>query len=360
MDYFLYVFSDPPAGQCSHSATICGLTYGPQKYLRSLESPPKLEVSDRKLINYIDLNFVKHSTLKMPLTPQSTYTLNNGVKIPVIALGVYKTENNVAKDVVYDALEAGYRHFDSAELYGNEAEVGEGIAKWLKDTGTDRSEIFYTTKIYDTHQGYEEAKKQIDVSLDRVKALGYIDLILIHSPLTSKKKRLGTWKALQEAVNEGKVKSIGVSNFGIHHLKELLSWEGLEIKPVTDQVELSPWLTREELDKYCKSEDILLQAYCPLTRCEKFGDATLVKLSEKYGKSPAQILIRWSLQKGFNVLPKSGNKKRLVQNLDVFDFEILGEDINALSQPGAKESFAGWAADPLEFKDDDEAEYREI
>lgn len=284
----------------------------------------------------------------MSLTAQSTYILNNGVYIPVIALGVYKTGTNVAKQVVYDALELGYRHFDCADLYGNESEVGEGIAKWLKDTGVKREEIFYTTKIFDAQQGYEEATKQIDVSLERVKHLGYIDLMLIHSPLTSKAKRLGTWKALQEGVKAGKIKSIGVSNYGIHHLKELFEWDGYEIEPVVDQVELNPWLMRTELHDFCKSKNILLQAYSPLTRCMMFGDPTLVKLAEKYGKSPAQILIRWSLQMGFNVLPKSEKKTRLAQNLDVFDFEILDEDMAALSHPKSKDLFTGWDSDPVE------------
>lgn len=286
----------------------------------------------------------------MSLTAKSTYKLNNGVSIPVIALGVYKTGTNVARQVVYDALQAGYRHFDSAEIYGNEAEVGEGISKWLQDTGAKREEVFYTTKIYDSDQGYEKALKQIDVSLDRVKSLGYIDLILIHTPLTNKEKRLGTWKALQEAVKAGKVKSIGVSNFGIQHLKELFEWDGYEIEPVVDQVELSPWLTRSELHEFANANNILLQAYSPLTRGVKFNDPTLVKIAKKYNKSPAQILIRWSLQQGFNVLPKSENKQRLTQNLDVFDFELLDEDLAELTHPGSLEMFTGWYSDPVGFQ----------
>lgn len=286
----------------------------------------------------------------MSLTARSTYKLNNGVSIPVIALGVYKTDTNVAKQVVYDALEAGYRHFDSAEIYGNEAEVGEGISKWLQDTGTKREEVFYTTKIHDADQGYEKALKQIDISLDRVKSLGYIDLILIHTPLTNKEKRLGTWKALQEAVKAGKVKSIGVSNFGIQHLKELFEWDGYEIEPVVDQVELSPWLPRRELHEFANAHNILLQAYSPLTRGEKFDDPTLVKIAKKYNKSPAQVLIRWSLQQGFNVLPKSENKKRLTQNLDVFDFELLDQDLAELTHPESLELFTGWYSDPVGYQ----------
>lgn len=285
----------------------------------------------------------------MTLTVNSTFKLNNGATIPVIALGVYKTSTNIARQVVYDALKAGYRHFDSAEFYGNEREVGDGIVKWLKETGEKRESVFYTTKIFNNHQGYLKAAKQIDVSLNEVKGLGYIDLILIHSPLTNREARLGTWKALQEAVKAGKVKNIGVSNYGIHHLEELLGWDGLEILPVVDQVELSPWLTRLELAKWAKSKNILLQAYSPLTRGMKFKDPTLVKLSKKYGKSPAQILIRWSLQKGFNVLPKSENKQRVIENLDVFDFEILDEEMAELSHPEAKEIFSGWGVDPLEY-----------
>lgn len=285
----------------------------------------------------------------MALTVNSTFKLNNGNTIPVIALGVYKTSTNVAKQVVYDALEAGYRHFDSAEFYGNEREVGEGIAKWLKEKGEKRESVFYTTKIFNNHQGYQKAARQIDASLSEVKELGYIDLVLVHSPLTNRELRLGTWKALQEAVEAGKIKNIGVSNYGIHHVQELLEWEGLKIKPVVNQVELSPWLTRHELDEWSKKHDILLQAYCPLTRGIKFSDPVLVEVSEKYGKTPAQVLIRWSLQMGFNVLPKSEKKLRVIANLDVFDFEISEEDMNKLTHPEAKEIFSGWGVDPLEY-----------
>lgn len=285
----------------------------------------------------------------MALKVDSTYKLTSGATIPVIALGVYKTGTRIAKQVVYDALVAGYRHFDTAELYGNEQEVGEGIEQWLQETGEKRELVFYTSKIYDNHQGYQAAAKQIEVSLDRVKGLGYIDLMLIHSPLTSKAERLGTWKALQEAVKAGKIKSIGVSNYGIHHLNELLEWDGLEILPVVNQVELSPWLMRSELNEFCRSKDIYLQAYCPLTRGHKFGDSSLVKISEKYNKSPAQVLIRWSLQMGFIVLPKSEKKERIISNLAVFDFNLTEEDMVELSHPDEKVIYAGWYQDPLEF-----------
>lgn len=286
----------------------------------------------------------------MALTIKSTYKLNNGITIPVIALGVYLTGTKVTKQVVYDALEAGYRQVDTAEFYGNEKEVGQGIVQWLNDTGADRLEVFYTSKIFNHHQGYKAASKQIDVSLARVKELGYIDLMLVHSPLTSKEERLGTWKALQEAVKAGKIKSIGVSNYGVHHLQELYDWEGFEIAPVVNQMELNPWLMRTELDKFCQSKNIYLQAYSPLTRGAKFSDPTLVKIAEKYGKSPAQVLIRWSLQMGFIVLPKSEKKSRIVDNILVFDFELLEGDMKELSHPEAKEIFAGWGSDPADYR----------
>lgn len=285
----------------------------------------------------------------MSFQVKKTIKLNNGRTIPLIALGVYLTPKSITADVTYLALNAGYRHVDSAEWYENEKEVATGISQWLNDNkGTDRKEIFYTTKIFDNHHGYEKAKAAIDACLARVKNLGYIDLMLIHSPQTNKEKRLGTWKALQEAVADGKVKSIGVSNYGIHHLQELLLWKDLTIKPVVNQIELHPWMMRTEIVNFCRAHDIELEAYCPLARGHMLHDDILQAVAEKYNKTQAQILIRWSLQMGFIPLPKTTDKNRAIENILVYDFEILDADMDAISRPEAYERAGGW--DPVHYR----------
>ncbi|VVT50718.1 uncharacterized protein SAPINGB_P002857 [Magnusiomyces paraingens] len=258
--------------------------------------------------------------------------LLSGKSIPAVALGVYETPSGEAAKVVEYALSQGYRHIDSAAAYHNEQQVGQGILNFLEKTpNVKREDIFYTTKIKERDQGYENATRAIKHSLELVKGLEYIDLVLVHSPLSSREKRLGTWKALQEAVDAGLIKgSIGVSNFGIHHLKELLSWDGLKYKPSINQIELSPWLQRTELVQFCKDNGIAVEAYSPLTRGEKLDDPKLISLAKKYNKSPAQILIKWSLQKGFIPLPKSVHKDRIKSNIDVFDFELTPEEIDTL------------------------------
>jgi len=269
------------------------------------------------------------------LTADAVYKLSSGHTIPVIGLGVFLTPPHVAHDIVYEALKKGYRHFDSAQYYGNENEVGDGIIQWLKENPqAKREDIFYTTKIKSPENiGYEKTLASARESLEKVKGLRYIDLLLIHAPFGNKTLRLGSWKALQELVEEGVVKSIGVSNYGNHHLQELLDWEGLTIKPVINQIELNPWLMRQEIVDFDRKNDVILQAYSPITRGMRLDDPDLLTLSKKYGKSPAQILIRWSLQQGFVTLPKTVNPDRLVSNLDVFDFNIEDEDVKLLSHP---------------------------
>lgn len=274
--------------------------------------------------------------------------LSSGHSIPAIALGVYETPSQSAAKIVEFALSNGYRHIDSAAAYHNEQEVGKGILSFLEKTpSVKRENIFYTTKIKERDHGYENATKAIETSLSLVQDLGYIDLILIHSPLSNREKRLGTWRALQEAVEKGIVKSIGVSNYGITHLKELLQWEGLKIKPVLNQVELSPWLQRTELVEFCEQNDIRLEAYSPLTRATKFDDKKLQELAKKYNKSPAQILIKWSLQKNFIPLPKSVTESRIKSNIDVFDFELETQEVEEL---GDKNAYYWTEWDPTDYK----------
>lgn len=256
--------------------------------------------------------------------------LNNGTKIPSIGLGVYLTPPNQATQIVYDALDVGYKHVDSAAFYQNEQEVCEAIAKWLKDNNGKREDIYYTTKITHMSHGYEEAKMAVAEALEKAKSIGYIDLMLIHAPLSNKEKRLATWKALQECVDAGKIKSIGVSNYGIHHLEELLAYDELKYKPVVNQIEIHPWLARKELVKFTRDNGIEVQAYSPLARGMLFGDKDVVAISEKYGVTEAQVLIHWSINRGFIALPKTVTKSRLQSNLDAFSFKLTDEEMAVL------------------------------
>ncbi|KAF5100824.1 hypothetical protein D0Z00_001093 [Geotrichum galactomycetum] len=289
----------------------------------------------------------------MSFKTNSLVKLNSGYTIPRIGLGVYKAEASEASDSVFDALEAGYRHVDSAKFYKNERDSVEGILRFLEKPGNPvkREDIFYTTKIWNEDHGYEKATAAIEAAFEQLSGnskedqksrnLGYIDLVLIHSPLSNTEKRLNTWKALQEAVKAGKIRSIGVSNYGIPHVEELLNWDGLQIKPAVDQIELHPWLQRPELVGYLRKKNIVPVAYSPLTRGKRLDDAQLAEYAKRYNKSPAQILIKWSLQAGFVTLPKSTNAQRIRDNIDVDDFELSVEDFDKLGDK-YENGITGW------------------
>ncbi|KAH3687256.1 hypothetical protein WICPIJ_001772 [Wickerhamomyces pijperi] len=283
------------------------------------------------------------------ITKNSRYTLNNGRTIPITGFGVYQTPASKATTLVYEALKVGYRHIDSARIYQNEEESVAGIAQFLKEfPDVKREDIFYTTKIWNEEQGYETTKIAIESSLERAKDIQYIDLFLIHSSLTNKEKRLGTYKALQEAVATGKVKSIGVSNYGTHHLDELFAWEGLTIKPVVNQVELHPWLPRKDLQEYAKKHDFYLEAYTPLTQGQKFDDPELVAIAKKHGYSVVEVLLRWSYDQGFIPLAKTATVARIKPNFDVLDHVVLdAEDLKILDKPDSYEVLT-W--DPTKYE----------
>ncbi|KAK9240047.1 NADP-dependent oxidoreductase domain-containing protein [Lipomyces kononenkoae] len=244
------------------------------------------------------------------LTVQSTLKLPSGAEIPRIGFGAYLAN----EEAVYNALNAGYRMIDTAEYYRNEAECGRAIARWLAETGNKREDVFYFTKVWHDHHGYSATAQAIDNSLRRAK-LDYIDLYLIHSPLSSRDLRLETWRAMQDAGKAGKIKSIGVSNYGIHHLQELFDWPQLEIQPSVNQLEVYPWLPRTDIVSFCHEHGIVVEAYSPLTRGERFKE---------------HILIRWSLQEGLVPIPKSNDPERIRENLDVFGFSISNDDMAKL------------------------------
>lgn len=263
-------------------------------------------------------------TTAIQLTKSSTYKLNNGLHIPVAGFGVYQIPVAQTADLVYQALVDGYRHIDSGVLYNNEAQAAEGIARFLKDhPHVTREQVWFTTKITTAQQGYEETKKAIlEIAHDIKKHIGYVDLVLIHSPATNKEKRLATWKALQEFQidpNNGvlAIKSIGVSNFGVTHLQEIFDWDELLVKPVVNQIELHPWKPQLELRKYLIEHDIVAEAYSPLTQGEHLDDPELLELEKKYKVSKIEILLKWSYLQGFVVLAKTSKKDRIKQNLGI-------------------------------------------
>lgn len=315
-------------------------------------------------------------TSSIQLTKQSTYKLNNGLHIPVAAFGTYLIDKSKASDLVYKALEDGYRHIDTAIAYQNQGEVAQGIAKFLKDhLDVKREDIWFTTKIDNPSQGYEETKRAVQLISKEVKPfIDYVDLILIHSPKTSKERRLGTYKYLQELIlnpnNEVlNLKSVGVSNYGVAHLEELFNWDGFLIKPVVNQLELHPWLPRLELREYLYKHDILVEAYSPLTQGYKLNDPELLQLAEEYKISKIDILLKWSYLQGFIVLVKTDKPDRIKQNLDVLpcgkrDDDELQENrnlgivdldpaiIEKLNKPDSHEVLTWGGVDPTLYKDE--------
>jgi len=245
--------------------------------------------------------------------------LNNGIQMPSLGLGTWRAQNGrEVEDSVKWALEAGYRLIDTASFYANE----EGVGNAVRASGIARGEIFVTTKVTNDDQGYEETKRAFQKSLDNLN-IDYIDLYLVHFPVTEKRRE--TWRAMQEIYQNGKCRAIGVSNYTIKHLKELLADTGAV--PAVNQVEFHPFLFQKELVDFCQKQGIALEAYCPLSRAQKISDPRITEIARKHGKTNAQVMIRWSLQHKLVVIPKSVHKKRIKENFEVFDFsldEVLG------------------------------------
>ncbi|KAF2743794.1 Aldo/keto reductase [Sporormia fimetaria CBS 119925] len=276
-----------------------------------------------------------------PLTLNSTYRLPSGYDIPILGYGVYQTPADIASDVVQHALKVGYRHVDSAVAYRNEEPSADG----MKKSGIPRDQLFFTTKIPTRQMNYENSKQHIENTL-KVTGFDYVDLYLIHSPYGGKENRIGAWKALVEGVQAGKIRSIGVSNYGVHHLEELEEWmksteekEGKGKGGVlsVNQIELHPWLARKDIVDWCRNKGVVVEAYSPLVRATKTDDPLLLPLAKKYGKTTSQILLRWSLQKGFVPLPKSVTKSRIEENAQIYDFELSDEDMKKLDLDGVYE-----------------------
>lgn len=249
-------------------------------------------------------------------------TLNNGLSMPILGLGVWKTQSGNCREAVLNALEAGYRHIDTAKIYSNEEDVGKAI----KESGIPRKEIFITTKLWNADQGSNKTRKALETSLKKL-GIDQVDLYLIHFPVTS--QRMDSWKELEKAYHDKLCKSIGVSNYTITHLTELL--KNSEVTPTVNQVEFHPFLNQVNLFEFCKKHKIQLEAYSPLAHGQKVEDPKIAEIAKKYGKTPAQILIRWAIEQKIVVIPKSTKKERIVENSKVFDFKISEEDMKILN-----------------------------
>ncbi|WP_350019862.1 aldo/keto reductase [Priestia flexa] len=250
---------------------------------------------------------------------QSTTKLANGVEMPWFGLGVFKVEDGQQViDSVKWAINAGYKSIDTAKIYENE----EGVGQAIKEAGVPREDLFITTKVWNSDQGYDSTLEAFETSLNKL-GLDYLDLYLIHWPVEGKYK--DTWRALEKLYKDGKVKAIGVSNFQIHHLEDLM--KDAEVKPMVNQVELHPLLTQVELRDFCKKNDIQIEAWSPLAQGELLDNAVLKEIADKHGKSTAQVILRWDLQSEIVTIPKSVKEHRIVENASIFDFELSQEDM---------------------------------
>jgi diketogulonate reductase-like aldo/keto reductase len=269
---------------------------------------------------------------------QLSKKLNNGVEMPLLGLGCWDIWNEEAQRTVETALSIGYRLIDTAAMYGNEKEVGEGIAA----AGIPRAELFVTTKVNNADQGYDSTLRAYDQSC-KLLQLDFVDLYLVHWPI--KGKRQDTWRALERLYADGRVRAIGVCNFLPPFLTEMDQYA--EIIPAVNQCEFTPYLLDQALLEACRAKDILLQCWSPLLRGQRFNDPKLVAMAQKYGKSPAQMLLRWALDHGLSTIPKSSSAVRLQENVDVFNFEISSMDLAVMD--GFNEGFRMSGEDPMRY-----------
>ena len=258
----------------------------------------------------------------MLLSLDSRARLNNGIEIPYLGLGVYQSPpGKVTQRAVRYALDIGYRHIDTAQLYSNEEDVGYA----LLESGIKRDDVFVTTKVWNSYQGYDSTLQACEQSLRRLR-MTYVDLYLIHWPVQG--MSLDTWKAMVKLLHTGKARAVGVSNYTIQELQEIL--QNSDVVPAVNQVEFHPFLYQKELLGFCEKNTIQLEAYSPLTRGKRLNNPTILAVAKKYGKTPAQVLIRWSLQHGLVVIPKSIHEDRILENSQVFDFQLAPEDMRLL------------------------------
>lgn len=252
--------------------------------------------------------------------------LNNQVPIPQFGLGTYKLEANDSARIVSEAARLGYRHFDTAQMYQNEAEVAAGI----RDAGLKRAEVFVTSKLLPSNHAADDARRSFDESLQKMQ-FDYLDLFLIHWPMPHlyNGDYPATWRVLEEFLNDGRVRAIGVSNFMENHLERLFNETG--IVPAVNQVESHPYLQLPELHAFCAEHGILVEAWSPLARGAVLDDPTIVELAQKHGKTPSQVTLRWALQRGDIIFPKTASVARLAENADIFNFELSASEMEQMA-----------------------------
>jgi 2,5-diketo-D-gluconate reductase A len=253
-------------------------------------------------------------------------TLNNGQQIPQFGFGVFQIEPKDTVEAVMTALQAGYRHIDTAEGYGNEKQVGEAVAK----SGLDRGDVFITSKLSNDAHLPDDARVAFEVTLEAL-GTGYVDLFLIHWPLPTRYDGdfVSTWQTLEEFYRDGRARSIGVSNFQPHHLRRLHSES--QVPPAVNQIEVHPYLTQDEVRAFCAEHQIAIEAWSPIAQGEVLGDPEIATIAERTGKSAAQVVLRWHIERGDIVFPKSVTPARIRENIDIFDFELSAQDIETIS-----------------------------
>ena len=260
------------------------------------------------------------------MTAVPDVTLNNGRTIPQFGFGVFQIKPDDTAKAVTEALEAGYRHIDTAEMYGNEKEVGTAIAK----SGLDRADVYVTSKLNNGFHRPDDARRAFAGSLE---ALGfdYLDLFLIHWPLPTRYggDYVSTWQTLEEFYHDGRARSIGVSNFQPHHLRRLHG--ECEITPAVNQIECHPYLTQDDVRAFCAEYQIAIEAWSPLAQGLVLDDPTIVSIAKAVGKTPAQVVLRWHIERGDIVFPKSVTPARIKENIDIFGFELSGEEVEAIT-----------------------------
>ncbi|MGE8081079.1 aldo/keto reductase [Peribacillus loiseleuriae] len=259
---------------------------------------------------------------------QDTTTLHNGVKMPWFGIGVFKVEEGPELvNAVKFAIKHGYRSIDTAAIYENEEGVGQAIREGIKEAGIPREELFITSKVWNSDLGYESTIVAYETSLKKLD-LEYLDLYLIHWPVEGKYKE--AWRALETLYKEGRVKAIGVSNFQVHHLEDLMN--DAEIKPMVNQVEYHPRLTQKEIQAFCQEHGIQLEAWSPLMQGQLLDNLVLQEIANKYHKTIAQIIIRWDLQHGVVTIPKSTKEHRIIENSTVFEFQLTKEEMQRIDE----------------------------
>lgn len=254
---------------------------------------------------------------------KSTTKLANGVEMPWFGLGVFKVqEGQEVVDSVKAAIIAGYRSIDTATVYGNE----EGVGQAIRESGVAREELFITTKVWNNDQGYDSTLAAFDLSLSKL-GLDYVDLYLVHWPIRAKYK--DTWRALEKLYADGKVRAIGVSNFQIDHLEDLLT--EAKVKPMVNQVELHPLLSQLELREFCRAQGIQIEAWAPLAQGHLLDNEVIADIAARHNKTLPQVILRWDLQNGIVTIPKSVKEERIIANADIFDFELSEDEISRIN-----------------------------